>query len=56
LLAALHERDREIVELRLQGYTVPEISRQVDLTEFTIEGKLKEIRKQLRAQLGKDEQ
>jgi RNA polymerase sigma-70 factor (ECF subfamily) len=55
LLRSLSERDRRILELRLHGYTVPEISREVGRTEFTVEGALKKVRKRLHAQLDKDE-
>jgi RNA polymerase sigma-70 factor (ECF subfamily) len=45
LTAGLSAQDRRILELRLQGCTVPEISAQVGRTEFTVEGRLKKIRK-----------
>jgi RNA polymerase sigma factor (sigma-70 family) len=51
LMEGLADRDRQIVELRLQGYTVPEISAQVGRTEFTVEGRLKHIRKRLKEML-----
>jgi len=55
LLHGLNERDRRVAELRLQGYTVPEISKQVGRTEFTVEGALKKIRKRLQALLDQDQ-
>jgi RNA polymerase sigma-70 factor (ECF subfamily) len=51
LLRGLSGRNRVILELRLQGYTVPEISERVGVTEFTVEGRLKQLRKRLRAQV-----
>lgn len=48
LMRGLDERDRRILELRLQGCTAPEISRQVGLTQYAVEGVLKWIRKRLR--------
>jgi RNA polymerase sigma-70 factor (ECF subfamily) len=47
-LRELEPRERRIFELRLQGYTVPEISAQVGRTEYTVEGVLRKIRKRLR--------
>src|SRR5262249_52763750 len=46
-LRPLDERERPVLERRLQGWTVPEISKQVGLTEYTVEGMLKRIRKKL---------
>jgi RNA polymerase sigma-70 factor (ECF subfamily) len=46
-LAGLGERERQIVRLRLEDYTVPEISAQVGLTEYTVKGVLKKVRKHL---------
>jgi RNA polymerase sigma-70 factor (ECF subfamily) len=48
LLGGLGERERQVCELRLEGYTVPEISERVGRTEFTVEGILKKIRRSLR--------
>jgi RNA polymerase sigma-70 factor (ECF subfamily) len=48
LLGGLAERERQVCELRLQGYTVPEIGERVGRTEFTVEGILKKIRGHLR--------
>jgi RNA polymerase sigma-70 factor (ECF subfamily) len=47
LYRGLKERDRNIVQLRLQGFTAPEISTQVGLTEYTVEGVLRHVRKRL---------
>lgn len=51
VLRPLAERERQVLELRLQGYTVPEISTAVGRTEFTVEGILKKVRKHLRCVL-----
>jgi RNA polymerase sigma-70 factor (ECF subfamily) len=51
LLLAMGERDRPILELRLQGYTVAEISERVGRTEYSVEAVLKKARKRLQ-QLG----
>jgi RNA polymerase sigma-70 factor (ECF subfamily) len=48
LLGGLGERECKVVEFRLQGHTVPQVSALVGLTEFTVEGILKKVRKQLR--------
>ena len=48
LMGDLSPREREVLQLRLEGYTVPEISARIGRTEFTIEGILKKIRKTLR--------
>jgi RNA polymerase sigma-70 factor (ECF subfamily) len=47
LLKGLSDGDRHILELRLQGYTIPEISVQVKRTEYTVEGVLRRARKRL---------
>jgi RNA polymerase sigma-70 factor (ECF subfamily) len=47
-LRELEPRERRVLELRLQGCTVPEISAEVDRTEHTVEGILRKIRKRLR--------
>jgi RNA polymerase sigma-70 factor (ECF subfamily) len=47
-LRDLAPRERRVLELRLQGCTVPEISAEVDRTEHTVEGILRKIRKRLR--------
>jgi RNA polymerase sigma-70 factor (ECF subfamily) len=47
LMEGLDERDRTIVSLRLQDYTVPEISNQVGRTEYTVNQVLKRVRKRL---------
>jgi RNA polymerase sigma-70 factor, ECF subfamily len=49
LMHGLGERERTILELRLQGYTVPEISERVGRSEYTIHWVLKRVRKRLRA-------
>jgi RNA polymerase sigma-70 factor (ECF subfamily) len=46
-LRDLGPRERRVLELRLQGCTVPEISAEVDRTEYTVEGMLRKIRKRL---------
>jgi len=51
IMASLNERERQVLELRLQGYTVPEISTQVGRTEYTVYGVLARIRKRLRGLL-----
>jgi RNA polymerase sigma-70 factor (ECF subfamily) len=47
LLRGLKERERQVLELRLQGYTVPEISDRVGRTEYTVQGILKRVRQRL---------
>ena len=47
LMGGLKERERQVLELRLQGYTVPEISSRVGRTEFTVQGILKRVRRRL---------
>lgn len=47
LLRGLDADDREIVVLFLQGYTIPEISRQVDWAERTIQRVLARVRQRL---------
>src|SRR5262249_2708825 len=47
LLRGLDERDRQIVELRLQEYKVPEISQRVGRTERTVHRVLERVRKRL---------
>jgi RNA polymerase sigma-70 factor, ECF subfamily len=48
LMRGLDERDRQILTLRLQGNTAPEIGAEVGLTQYTVEGVLKQVRKRLR--------
>ena len=48
LLNELGDREALIVELRLQGYTAPEISARIGRTEYTVQGVLKRVRKRLR--------
>lgn len=55
LMSNLDERNRQVLELRLQGYTVPEISAKVERTEYAIEGILKRIRKRLQRLQESDE-
>jgi DNA-directed RNA polymerase specialized sigma24 family protein len=55
LMEGLSEMDRQVLELRLQGCTVPEISDRIDRTEFVIEGRLKKIRRRARDWLPLDE-
>ena len=55
LYRGLKENERTVCELRLQGYTVPEISDRIDRTEFVIEGRLKKIRRRARDWLPQDE-
>lgn len=52
LMGALKERERQVVELRLQGYTVPEISQRVGRTEYTVEGILKRVRQRIEPLFG----
>jgi RNA polymerase sigma factor (sigma-70 family) len=56
LMRGLDGRDRQIVELRLQGYTLAEISAQVGRTEHSIEGVLRRVRKRLQRQRDQEEQ
>ncbi len=54
IMRGLNDRERQVLELRLQGCSVPEISAQVGRTEYTIEGILKQIRKHLKHLRDKD--
>jgi RNA polymerase sigma factor (sigma-70 family) len=54
-LSGLTDRERGIVELRLQGCTAPEISALVGRTEYTVQGILKRVRKRLRPLLHDEE-
>ena len=47
LLADLHDRDRPIVELRLQGYSTAEIAEQTGRAERSIRRVLEQIRRRL---------
>jgi RNA polymerase sigma-70 factor (ECF subfamily) len=49
ILLGLPEREKPVCQLRLQGSTLPEISAQVGLTEYTVQGILKKIRKRLQS-------
>jgi DNA-binding NarL/FixJ family response regulator len=51
LLQNLNPRDREILQLRLQGCTAVEIAGQIDSTQFTVEAVLKKIRQRCLAPL-----
>jgi RNA polymerase sigma-70 factor (ECF subfamily) len=55
ILRGLPEREKPVCQLRLQGYTVPEISERVGLTEYTIQGILKKVRKRLQGLRDDDE-
>jgi RNA polymerase sigma-70 factor (ECF subfamily) len=48
VLRDMRESDRPIVEMRLQGYTVPEISAQTGRTEYSVEAILRKLRKRLK--------
>lgn len=48
LLGMLEGRNREIVTLRLQGYTTPEISSQLGCTERTVQRVLERVKEWLR--------
>jgi RNA polymerase sigma-70 factor (ECF subfamily) len=56
MMRDLDERQRQILERRLQGYTVPEISSQVGRTEHTVEGVLRRIRGRLQRQRDEENQ
>jgi RNA polymerase sigma-70 factor (ECF subfamily) len=47
LIEGLEGRDRQIVELRLQGYVISEISAQVHCTERTVSRVLERVKKRL---------
>jgi RNA polymerase sigma factor (sigma-70 family) len=55
VMRGLEPKQRDVLELRLQGYTVREISARVGLTEYTVEYVLKRIRKRLKRLLDEDE-
>jgi RNA polymerase sigma-70 factor (ECF subfamily) len=44
----LKDNERTILELRLQGYTAPEIGQQIGRSEYTVNWVLKRLRKRLR--------
>jgi RNA polymerase sigma-70 factor (ECF subfamily) len=48
LLSSLRDRERQVLELRLLGFTVPEISLRVGRSEYTVEGILKRLRLRLK--------
>jgi RNA polymerase sigma-70 factor, ECF subfamily len=47
LMAGLTDRERDMVSLRLQGYTAPEISTQVGRTERTVQRVLQRVKRKL---------
>ncbi|HEV3204350.1 MAG TPA: sigma-70 family RNA polymerase sigma factor [Gemmataceae bacterium] len=47
LMAGLTDRERDMVSLRLQGHTAPEISTQVGRTERTVQRVLQRVKKKL---------
>jgi RNA polymerase sigma-70 factor (ECF subfamily) len=56
LLRKLDDRGRQIVRLRLQGFTTPEISAQVGCTERTVQRALEQVKHWLqRRHLGNEE-
>jgi RNA polymerase sigma-70 factor (ECF subfamily) len=55
LMRSLRERQRRVLELRLQGFTVAEISEQLGRTEHTVEGMLRGIRAKARQLLKENE-
>ncbi len=54
IMSDLTEREREVLQLRLQGYTAAEIAEQIDRTGFTVHYILRRIRKQLEWLLDQD--
>jgi hypothetical protein len=48
--------DRPVVELRLQGHTIPEVSRLVGGTERTVRRVLAKVRARLEADSAQDEE
>lgn len=48
VMRTVEPRERQVLQLRLQGYTVPEISAEVQFTEFTVEAVLKRIKRRLK--------
>jgi RNA polymerase sigma-70 factor (ECF subfamily) len=55
LMAGLEARDRDIVTLQLQGYTIPEISAQVHRSERTVSRVLERVRKRLGRMLASEQ-
>jgi RNA polymerase sigma-70 factor (ECF subfamily) len=55
LMRPLEERERQILELRLQGYAVPEIGATVGRTERTVHRVLERVRKRLERMDAEDE-
>jgi RNA polymerase sigma-70 factor (ECF subfamily) len=51
VLAGLTERERPVVLLRLQGYTIAEVSRQLGCTERTVGRILKQVRDRLESRI-----
>jgi RNA polymerase sigma-70 factor (ECF subfamily) len=56
MMRGLEGRDRQILELRLQGHKVLEISAQVSRTEHSVEAVLRRVRKRLQRQLDQEDQ
>jgi RNA polymerase sigma-70 factor (ECF subfamily) len=54
LMRSLEWRERLMLSLRLQGYTVPEISAQVERTERTVRRVLERVKKQLEQMRAED--
>lgn len=48
MMRGLGEHERQVFEMRLQGYMVAEISARTGRSEYTVEGMLKRIRKMLK--------
>ena len=55
LMQALEASDRDVLTLQLQGYTIPEISRQVHRSERTVCRILERVRRRLRRLQGQGE-
>jgi RNA polymerase sigma factor (sigma-70 family) len=47
LMGSLKERERHMLELHLQGHSIPEISEQVKRSEYTVRDVLKRVRQRL---------
>lgn len=54
LVRSLELRDREIVELRFQGYTCPEIAEKLSVSERRVEALLTQIRRRLNRWLAEE--
>jgi RNA polymerase sigma-70 factor (ECF subfamily) len=55
VFGGLKERERQIVELHLQGYEIADIQAQVQRSEYTVRDVLKRVRKRLERQRDKAE-